>query len=158
MSGFSPLRIITDQDKTMKNAIEIVFPNTRYRWCLWHILKKVPEKLGMYAEYHAIKVSLHYVVYDSHTPIEFDETWHDMLVKYDLSNNQWLNDLYEERNCWVPCFVKTTFSAGMSTTQCSESMNVFFDGYVNSKTILKQFVKKYEKAMESKLRKNGKRC
>ena len=72
MSGSPPLGIITDQDRAMQNAIEIVFPNTRHRWCLWHILKKVPEKLGRYAEYHAIRFSLHAVVYDSQTPIEFE--------------------------------------------------------------------------------------
>ncbi|KAH9770356.1 protein FAR1-RELATED SEQUENCE [Citrus sinensis] len=103
MSGCPPLGIITDQDKAMKKAIQIVFPDTRHRWCLWHILKKVPEKLG--------------------------------------------------RKRWVPAFVKTTFWAGMSTTQRSESMNAFFDEYVNSKTTLKQFVEKYEKAMESKIEK-----
>ncbi|XP_052295256.1 protein FAR1-RELATED SEQUENCE 5-like [Citrus sinensis] len=135
MSGCPPLGIIIDQDKAMKNAIQIV-----------------PEKLGRYAEYHAIRVSLPSVVYDSHTPIEFKEAWHDMLDKYDISNNQWLNGLYKERNRWVPCFVKTTFWAEMSTTQYSESMNAFFDGYVNLKT-LKQFVEKYEKAMESKIEK-----
>ncbi|KAH9768887.1 protein FAR1-RELATED SEQUENCE [Citrus sinensis] len=54
---------------------------------------------------------------------------------------------------WLSSFVKTTFWAGMSTTQRSESMNAFFDGYVNSKTTLKQFVEKYEKAMESKIEK-----
>ncbi|KAH9726548.1 protein FAR1-RELATED SEQUENCE [Citrus sinensis] len=153
MSGCPPLGIITDQDKAMKRAIQIVFPDTRHRWCLWHILKKVPEKLGRYAEYHAIRVSLLSVVYDLHTPVEFEEAWHDMLDRYDLRNNQWLNDLYVERNHWVPAFVKTTFWAGMSTTQRSESMNAFFDGYVNSKTTLKQFVEKYEKAMESKIEK-----
>ncbi|XP_024035513.1 protein FAR1-RELATED SEQUENCE 5-like [Citrus sinensis] len=137
MSGCPPFGIITYQDKAMKNAIQIVFPDTRHRWCLWHILKKVPEKLRRYAEYHAIRVSLLSVVYDLHTPVEFEEAWHDMLDKYDLSNNQWLSGLYEERNRWVPCFVKTTFWAGMSTTQRSESMNVFFDGYVNSKATLK---------------------
>ena len=93
------------------------------------------------------------IVYNSHTPIEFEESWHDMLDKYDLRNNQWLNDLYEERNRWVPTFMKTTFWVGMSTTQRSESMNAFFDGSVNSKTTLKQFVEKYEKAMESKIEK-----
>ncbi|KAH9727253.1 protein FAR1-RELATED SEQUENCE [Citrus sinensis] len=81
MSWCPPLGIITDQDKAMKKAIQIVFPDTKHRWCLWHILKKMPEKLG------------------------------------------------------------------------SESMNAFFDGYVNSKTTLKQFVEKYEKAMESKIEK-----
>ncbi|KAK2644689.1 hypothetical protein Ddye_019884 [Dipteronia dyeriana] len=41
-------------------------------------------------------------------------------------------------------FVKDTFWDGMSTTQRSESMHTFFDGYVNSKTTLKQFVEQYE--------------
>lgn len=111
------------------------------------------EKLGRYGEYHDIRGLLLSVVYDSQTPVEIEEAWHDMLEKYDLGNNHWLNDLYKERSCWVPCFVKTTFWVGMSTTQRSESMNAFFDGYVNSKTTLKQFVEKYEKTMESKIEK-----
>ncbi|XP_052181047.1 protein FAR1-RELATED SEQUENCE 4-like [Diospyros lotus] len=37
----------------------------------------------------------------------------------------------------------------MSTTQMSESMNAFFDGYANSRTSLKQFVEQYE--MEKQL-------
>ena len=65
MSSYPLLRIITDQDKTMKNAIEIAFSDTMHRWCLWHILKKVPEKLERYVEYYDIRVSLHFVVYDS---------------------------------------------------------------------------------------------
>ena len=56
------------------------------------------------------------MLYDSHTPVEFNKAWHDMLQKYDLGNNQWLNGLYNERICWVPRFVKTTFWVGMSTT------------------------------------------
>jgi hypothetical protein len=30
----------------MKVAIEEVIPNTRHRFCLWHIFRKVPEKLS----------------------------------------------------------------------------------------------------------------
>ena len=41
----------------------------------------------------------------------------------------------------------------MSTTQRSESMNAFFDGYVNSKTALKQFVEQYSNALKSKVQK-----
>ncbi|XP_074374842.1 protein FAR-RED IMPAIRED RESPONSE 1-like [Apium graveolens] len=43
----------------------------------------------------------------------------------------------------------------MSTTQRSESMNSFFDGYVNSKTTLKQFVEQYENALASKVSKEN---
>lgn len=52
----------------------------------------------------------------------------------------------------MPCFLKTTFWAGMSTTQ-SESMNAFFDGYVHSKTSLKQFVEQYERVLRNKVEK-----
>ncbi|XP_022855422.1 protein FAR-RED IMPAIRED RESPONSE 1-like [Olea europaea var. sylvestris] len=41
----------------------------------------------------------------------------------------------------------------MSTTQRSESMNAFFDGYVPSKISLKQFVKQYERALRNKVEK-----
>ncbi|KAH9678510.1 protein FAR1-RELATED SEQUENCE [Citrus sinensis] len=62
------------------------------------------------------------------TPVEFEEACHDMLDKYDLGDNEWLNGLYEEKYHWVPCFVKTTFWADMSTTQLSENMSAFFYG------------------------------
>lgn len=45
MSEVPPSAIITNQDKAMKKAIQIVFPKERHRWCLWHILKKMPENL-----------------------------------------------------------------------------------------------------------------
>ncbi|KAH9770971.1 putative lysophospholipase BODYGUARD 4 [Citrus sinensis] len=50
MSDSPPIGIITDQDKAMQKAIEHVFLTTRHRWCLWHIMKKVPEKLGAFKE------------------------------------------------------------------------------------------------------------
>nr|XP_023873634.1 protein FAR1-RELATED SEQUENCE 4-like [Quercus suber] len=82
MSGVPPSAIITDQDKAIKKAIQIVFPKARHRWYYW-----------------------------------------------------------------VPAFVKDTFWAGMSTTQQSESINAFFDGYVHHETTLKEFVKQYDKAL-----------
>ncbi|XP_042965978.1 protein FAR-RED IMPAIRED RESPONSE 1-like [Carya illinoinensis] len=38
--------IITDQDKAMKIAISRVFPTSKHRFCLWHIMKKLSEKFG----------------------------------------------------------------------------------------------------------------
>ncbi|GER40718.1 FAR1-related protein [Striga asiatica] len=76
-----------------------------------------------------------------------------MVHSYELQENEWLFSLYSERSRWVPCFLKTSFWAGMSTTQRSESINAFFDGYVNAKTTLKQFVEQYERALRSKVEK-----
>ncbi|XP_062098747.1 protein FAR-RED IMPAIRED RESPONSE 1-like [Humulus lupulus] len=155
MNECAPIAIITDQDKAMKKAIEVVFPETRHRWCLWHILKKIPEKLRGYKFYEQIKNVLKNVVYDSLTKEEFEEKWGDFLNEFNLLENVWLNDLYEERHRWVPTFVIDTFWAGMSTTQRSESMNSFFDDYVNSKTSLKQFVEQYDLALRNKVEKEN---
>lgn len=42
----APNGINTDQDRTMQIAIEIVFLNTKNKWCLRHILKKLTEKFS----------------------------------------------------------------------------------------------------------------
>ena len=47
--------------------------------------------------------------------------------------------------------MKDMFWAGMSTMQQSESMNAFFDKYINKKTTLKQFVEQYENALATKV-------
>ncbi|KAI8530416.1 hypothetical protein RHMOL_Rhmol11G0056600 [Rhododendron molle] len=151
MWGSAPKAIITDQCMAMKNAIEEVFPNTRHRWCIWHIMKKVPEKLGKYDAYKSISPSFHNVVYDSLTKDEFEDAWEVFIKKYKLEDNEWLHGLYLERNRWVPAFVKDVFWAGMSSTQRSESMNHYFDDYINSKTTLKQFVEQYENALAKKV-------
>ncbi|XP_057444298.1 protein FAR1-RELATED SEQUENCE 6-like [Lotus japonicus] len=155
MHGRAPNAIITDQDRAMKNAIEAVFPKARHRWCLWHIMKKVPEKLGRHSNYESIKKLLHGAVYDSFSRSDFMERWEKMIKDYELHDNDWLKGLFDERDRWVPVFLRDTFWAGMSTTQRSESMNSFFDGYVNSKTTLKQFVEQYDNALRDKIEKES---
>lgn len=147
MSDRAPKAIITDQDNALQKAVEIVFPNTRHRWCLWHITKKLPDYLRGYDQYDSIKFVLQNVVYESLTCDEFEQRWNIMIEKYNLQSSEWFHDLYEERHRWVPAFLKDTFWAGMCTTQRSG----FFDGYVNSKTTIKQFVDMYEAAMRSKV-------
>ncbi|XP_035547269.1 protein FAR-RED IMPAIRED RESPONSE 1-like [Juglans regia] len=139
MDGIAPKAIITDQDRAMKNAIAIGFPESRHRLCLWHILKKVPEKLSFYASYKSgMKNALMKCVYDTHTIDEFEKSWDELIDTYHLHDNVWLKSLYTEREYWVPAFLKDCFWVGMSTTQRSESMNAFFDGYVHAKTKLKE--------------------
>ncbi|XP_042964815.1 protein FAR1-RELATED SEQUENCE 5-like [Carya illinoinensis] len=150
MNDQPPNAIITDQDKAMQLAIARVFPSSRHRFCLWHILKKLPEKFGSHSQYNEIKSSLHKCVYDSLSENEFEEGWCEMLDTYDLRDNGWLGSLYVNRRFWVPAYVKCTFWAGMSTTQRSEGMNAFFDDYVHSRTELKQFVEQYDSALMRK--------
>ncbi|XP_074327363.1 protein FAR1-RELATED SEQUENCE 5-like [Apium graveolens] len=122
MSNNPPHAIITDHDRSMKNAIELVFPEARH-------------------------------LYDSIDIDTFEFGWNVMISKYNLENNDWLRGLYDGRRRWISCFVKDCIWAGMSTTQRSESMNAFFDGYVNGKTSLRKFVGKYDCALKDKVEK-----
>ncbi|XP_035541675.1 protein FAR1-RELATED SEQUENCE 5-like [Juglans regia] len=97
MDGIAPPAIITDQDRAMKNAIAIVFPESRHRFCLWHILKKVPEKLGSHRAYKSgLKTQLMKCVYDSQTIEEFEKWWEELISTYSLQENVWLQSLYAE--------------------------------------------------------------
>ncbi|XP_040994325.1 protein FAR1-RELATED SEQUENCE 1-like [Juglans microcarpa x Juglans regia] len=152
MNGRAPAAIITDQDRAMKIAIQIVFPNARHRYCLWHIMRKLPEKLGSHSVYNAgLKTAIQSAVYDTQNFEQFEEKWGQLIHKYDFIDNAWLQGLYTERSFWVPVYLKGVFWAGMSTTQRSESMNAFFDGYVHSGTTLKEFVDQFDNALKKKV-------
>jgi len=156
MSNKPPEGIVTDQCKVMQNAIECVFPNARHRWYLWHIRKKIPEKLQRFGQYKDIKHMMKNVVYESSTVAEFESEWDSFITKYDLVDHDWLRNLYDERHRWVPYFLKQHFWTGMSTTQRSERMNAFFYGYINSMTTLQQFVHQYEMHCNTRQKKSMK--
>ncbi|XP_057990542.1 protein FAR-RED IMPAIRED RESPONSE 1-like [Hevea brasiliensis] len=147
MEDVHPNSILTDQCESMRKAIREVMPNTRHRFCLWHILCKVPEKFKGVTDYDSACLEFKAVIYDSLTIEMFERNWNEFVVKHGLERNEWLSKLYVDRKYWVPIYLNHTFWAGMVSTQRSESMHAYFDGYVNSMSTLKQFVEQYEIAM-----------
>ncbi|XP_058087104.1 protein FAR1-RELATED SEQUENCE 4-like [Magnolia sinica] len=157
MSGQPPKAIITNEDKAIKAAIMEVFPETRHRLCLWHILEKVPEKLDQVCRANpAFTDRLHDCVYDSLTIDEFEMKWSELIKDFNLGEHPWLQTLYEDKQLWVPVFLKDVFFAGMSTSQRGERVNPFFDKYVNVRTTLKEFIDRYESTIESWYEKEAK--
>jgi hypothetical protein len=153
MCDITPKAIITDQCQAMRRAIEIVFPETVHRWCIWHITMKLLVKLARLEAYQDIKYYLLKVVHESMTVEEFEEKWNHTITSHHLEENEWLAKLYEEWERWVPTFLNSNFFAGMSSTQRSESMNAFFEGYLYSSITLKVFVEQFENAMWNKVEK-----
>ncbi|KAI9200135.1 hypothetical protein LWI28_003148 [Acer negundo] len=98
-----------------------------------------------------MKSALMKSVYDRQSVEEFETSWDQLITTYNLPENAWLQSLYAEREHWVPAFLKYYFWVGMSTTQQSESMNAFFDGYVHAKTNLKEFVDQFDKVLKKKI-------
>ncbi|XP_074356143.1 protein FAR1-RELATED SEQUENCE 5-like [Apium graveolens] len=147
-----PRIIITDQDIVLGNAIVEVMPmpQTKHTYCIWHISSKFPEKLSyLYINYPEFKTEFNACVYKSLTPTEFEGRWEQLVEKYDLEDHAWLNDMYAIRTQWIGAYTKQHFSAGMTTTSRSESINSFFDEYVQSSTDLKEFIENSQKALET---------
>ncbi|KAJ3700780.1 hypothetical protein LUZ61_004485 [Rhynchospora tenuis] len=144
MRGKAPSTIITDQSKAMTLAIEKCLPNTIHRFCLWHIMNKVPNKVP---HDETVIKEIKSAVYNSLTIDQFESSWQNVITKSSLQEHPWLSEMYEKRSTWIPAYFKNHFWAGISTTQRSESMNSFLDKFVNSKTTLSQFVKQFEEAL-----------
>ncbi|XP_020963385.1 protein FAR1-RELATED SEQUENCE 6-like [Arachis ipaensis] len=143
----APQCIITDQCRSIYRAIKNTLPDTRHRWCIWHIMNKLPSKLGGYRRYGALYGDLNDIVWNSQTEESFEDKWADFIDEYNLHDNTWLSDLYDDRRMWVPIYFKGKFWAAMRSTQRSESMHTFYGGYLYSKTSLVQFVHEYDNVL-----------
>ncbi|GLT47989.1 hypothetical protein SLA2020_216340 [Shorea laevis] len=163
MGGKAPKAIITDQDPAIINAIKRVFPNTRHRFCIWHISLHADDHLHSLQAAYNPDFDQHYFKWvKSKTVEEAENAWITLKQNYKheyegpLSEKQhnekkswrWLESMYEKRYNWIDAYLKDTFFAGMRSSQRSESINAFFDGYVNSMTPLHEFVSQYSKALQ----------
>ncbi|KAM1031523.1 hypothetical protein ACFX2C_035300 [Malus domestica] len=151
MSGRPPVSITTDHDPVIQSAITQVFPQTRLRFCKWHIFKKCQEKLShVFLKHPTFEADFHKCVNLTESIEEFESYWLSLVDRYNLRDHEWIQMVYSARRQWVPVYLRDTFFAEMSITQRSDSINSYFDGYVNASTNLGQFFKLYEKALESR--------
>ncbi|RYQ87961.1 hypothetical protein Ahy_B09g095453 isoform A [Arachis hypogaea] len=148
--GNAPKGFLTDQCASMKKALEACMPTTIHRWCIWHIMKKIPSKLNRYKGHADIEQEMSQDVWNSHSKDSFDRNWNDFLLNFGLADNKWLSDLYEDRHIWVPIYLDHHFWAGMRSTQRSKSMHSFFNKYITRNSSLIQFVKQYDNCLESR--------
>ncbi|XP_062190533.1 protein FAR1-RELATED SEQUENCE 6-like isoform X1 [Phragmites australis] len=155
MNAKQPHSIITNYCHDVAIAIRKVFPNARHRFCLWHILNELREKLEELEKKDEVISTFSTLAYDSVTMPHFDKEWQEMIHQFHLEGNEWLSKLYEVRTQWAPVYVKDSFWAGMSVTDRSDSATDYFDGWLTSGTSLKMFVEQYEEAVKSKLEKES---
>ncbi|KAH6792035.1 hypothetical protein C2S52_002512 [Perilla frutescens var. hirtella] len=153
MGGVYPTGIITDQCDSIRNALMDIMPYSIHRYCIWHIMAKLPVKFRCVADYNKVINEWKGIVYDSLSIEIFELKWGEFIVKHRLQNNKWLKDLYSEREKWVPVYLNHTFWAGMISTQRSEGMHAYFDEFLHSRCTLMQFMEQYEMAMSSKIQK-----
>jgi hypothetical protein len=150
MGGKAPILMVTDEDASMKSAIASNLPDIVHRFCMWHILEKILEKVG-----HAKSNDkefwpmLNACVWGSETGEEFEMRWNAFITKYGLENNEWMANRYAIRESWIPAYLMDVPLAGLlRTTSRSESANSFFNRFIHRKLSFVEFWLRFDTALE----------
>ncbi|KAL3529752.1 hypothetical protein ACH5RR_009074 [Cinchona calisaya] len=97
----------------MAKALASIWPETFHRLCIW------PETTHDFSK----------CIYDFGEEEDFMNEWNMMLKKYDLEDNDWLKRMFKIKDNWAFVYGRETFSADMTTTQRSETMNCVMKRY-----------------------------
>lgn len=145
VGGQSPRVVITDDDISRKEAVEEVFPKAKHCFCLWNVMEKVSQDLG-----HKITKSEDFVkklkkcMWFPLKEEEFEKRWWKMVDSFKLRDDDLIRSLFENRTKWVPVYMRNTFLAGLSTLERSASVSSFFERYISSETMFKEFIDQYK--------------
>ncbi|XP_026460404.1 protein FAR1-RELATED SEQUENCE 5-like isoform X1 [Papaver somniferum] len=145
MHGKAPKVILTDQESAIGGAIAHVLPGTRHRYCLWHICRNAMKNLSNVSKEFVSEFNN--CLYGYETVEQFELGWATMLKNHNLDKNKWLSTLYNKREHWASVYTRNVFCADMYTTQRSESINSYFDGFLRRDMPLCEFVRQYVRAV-----------
>ncbi|XP_074297458.1 protein FAR1-RELATED SEQUENCE 5-like [Silene latifolia] len=116
MGGCYPTTRFIDQCPGIKAGVKNVFSgNTTHRFCMWHIMKKLPDKVGstIYKDTDFLKEISSIVWNEDIEPTEFESSWCSIMEKHDLSGNEWLKSMFEDRKLWIPAYFRDTYMGGL---------------------------------------------
>ncbi|KAK9715618.1 hypothetical protein RND81_06G177400 [Saponaria officinalis] len=151
MGGKEPKLLITDQDPAIRNAVPAIFKTARHRFCMWHIMNRVTEKIDIITRKETDFLSrLNGVVWNQDLePTEFEGKWNEVIREFGLEDNIWLSTMFDIKEYWIPAYFRDMHMGNiMSTTQRSESENSFFKKFENHYGMLVEFWLRYESAMD----------
>ncbi|XP_074264903.1 protein FAR1-RELATED SEQUENCE 5-like [Silene latifolia] len=139
-----PVTIFTDQDLAMKNAIDEVYKTSRHRLCQWHIQQNAISHFGLLKHDRVFQNAFNKCLNGCYSEVEFETTWRKMISEYGLQNNEWFKRLYGLKEMWSTALNKEYFSAGILSSQRSESTNHAMGFQATKTTSLTDFYHIYE--------------
>ena len=117
MFGKKPQTILIDQDATMAKVLASQWLETHHCSCVWHMYQNAAKQLKeVFGRYSTFAANFSSRVYDYDYEDDFLDAWDNMLDKYDLKNNSWLQRQFQLREKWALVYERKTFCADMSTT------------------------------------------
>ncbi|WCJ23606.1 FAR1-related sequence 7 [Euphorbia peplus] len=142
MNGCIPKCFIADQDETIQQAIAKVFLGSHHRFSMWQFRAKEQEILRSLSD--EFKYEYEKCIYQCQTSVDFSTMWSAFVDKYGLKENTWLKEMYENRERWVPLYLRGKFCAGIPI---SEGLESYFGTFLNAQTALVEFVSQYEQGL-----------
>ncbi|XP_071720386.1 protein FAR1-RELATED SEQUENCE 4-like [Rutidosis leptorrhynchoides] len=149
MGKRAPNVIVSDQSNSIEAALISVLPRTRHCYGLWNVLENVSRQLDYLNPWHdTFMAKFNKCIYKSCTEEEFDKRWMKLVNKFNLGEVAWFQSLYQDRKLWAPTFMKNVSLAGLSEPFRSESVNSFFDKYIQVDTCFRDLVERYKTIIE----------
>ncbi|XP_074305095.1 protein FAR1-RELATED SEQUENCE 5-like [Silene latifolia] len=151
MGQREPHCIITDQCAGIKLGLRVVFKHAKRRYCMWHIMQKLTDKVGPAISRETDFVSrLNAIVWDAELePLEFEEKWCQLVNEHNLDGNSWLSTMFRKRRKWIPAYFRDVpMGCLLRTTQRSESQNNFFKRFENAHGTLVEFLMRFQSAID----------
>ncbi|XP_076934055.1 protein FAR1-RELATED SEQUENCE 5-like [Bidens hawaiensis] len=120
--GEQPKLVLSDHDPSMRQPIVQVY--------------------GDVIEYTNIRSRIHLLVWNLFiTPDTFESRWHYLIEMFGLQDNEWLNDMFDIRDRWLPAYFRDIlFGCLMKTTSRCESSNATFKVNSTSANTLVKFM------------------
>nr|XP_043612944.1 protein FAR1-RELATED SEQUENCE 9 [Erigeron canadensis] len=147
MAGNYPVSITTEPDHHIQMAVAHVLPQTRHRFCKWSIFRETHEKLVHISQTHpTFDMDFRNCIHAADTVDEFESCWQDLIERYSVLDNEWIQSIYNARHQWVPVYMQETFFGELHK---KETPNAFFDGFVDETTSIQLLAKQYESAVIS---------
>ncbi|XP_074294079.1 protein FAR1-RELATED SEQUENCE 5-like [Silene latifolia] len=151
MGNKEPQCILTDQDPAIKLGVRSVFKKARHRYCMWHIMKKLTDKVeSQICKETDFVERICGVVWDTDLePIKFEEKWTQVINDFELNDNTWLTYMYGKRHKWIPAYFRDLpLGCLLKTTQRSESQNSYFKRFESIDGTLVELWLRFQSAME----------
>ena len=151
MFGKKPQTILIDQDAAMAKALASQWLETHHCSWVWHMYQNAAKQLNeVFGRYSTFAADFSSCVYDHDYEDDFLDAWDNMLDKYDLTNNSWLQRQFELREKWALVYGRKTFCANMSTTQRSKSMKSQIKRCIAYNYDLLHFFRHFQRLVDSR--------
>ncbi|XWS51114.1 hypothetical protein CRYUN_Cryun12cG0148800 [Craigia yunnanensis] len=153
MGGQQPKTILTNECQAMADAIKEILPDTQHHLGMWYIQQTAAEHLSELYQQSGFKNFFNRCIFGCQSEEEFDFLWDSLMEKSNQRENECLKTLHMLRKKWSPVFTKSTFSAGLQSTDDCKTIRTVFQNLMREKMTLLKFAQQYQKVAKEQ-RKN----